>query len=192
LSRRRSPCASVHDSSRLISMMRGPISAQCSPRNRCDWGIARHGSHESEPGPEPTLEPAAPSHERRRHHTPEHQAPSSLGNKEEFDMCVLTRDPHAVLYCDRKRGTAVMCARSTSRLDPVAPTGASSIHTVTRSVRCSGRMCAGRANGFAQRPVSRGMRRALVMLAVVGQIPRRLCAPSRLRCEARSPKLGSE
>jgi hypothetical protein len=37
------------------------------------------------PGPEPTLEPAASSHERRHHHAPEHQARSSLDNKEEFD-----------------------------------------------------------------------------------------------------------
>jgi transposase len=42
------------------------------------------------PGPQPTLEPVVSLRQRRGHRALEHQAPTSLDDKEEIDMCGLT------------------------------------------------------------------------------------------------------
>ena len=54
------------------------------------------------PGPEPTLEPAAPPPKRRARRAPEHQAQSGLDNKEEFvlSLALLNAETHGALSPD--------------------------------------------------------------------------------------------
>jgi hypothetical protein len=62
------------------------------------------------PGPEPTLEPAAPPGERRGHRALEQQPPTRLDNKEEIDRCARASLPdRRSVACSVPFGSVVLC-----------------------------------------------------------------------------------